>query len=134
MQFQQPWLAQRFRRDDLVLMWGDVTEGEGFIQMGGALIAPMRDATVPFVPVYPQSDKHQVSTWTLHRAALDALRAVHVPDNAADATSGRDRLAYDELLRIQLAMGVQRHAALTLPAVVHAPTGRLTRPWLDSLP
>lgn len=161
MQFQQPWLAQRFRRDDLVLMWGDVTEWEGFIQMGGALIAPMRDATAPFVPVYPQSDKHQVSTWTLHRAALDALRrlpalddplpdqirtalqlpgrlealrAVHVPDNATDATSGRDRLAYDELLRMQLAMGVQRNAARQLPAVVHAPTGRLTRPWLESLP
>lgn len=161
MQFQQPWLAQRFRRDDLVLMWGDVTEWEGFIQMGGALIAPMRDATAPFVPVYPQSDKHQVSTWTLHRAALDALRrlpalddplpeqirtarqlpgrlealrAVHVPDNAADATSGRDRLAYDELLRMQLAMGVQRNAARQRPAVVHAPTGTLTRPWLDSLP
>ncbi|MEZ5157498.1 MAG: helicase-related protein [Candidatus Nanopelagicales bacterium] len=161
MQFQQPWLAQRFRRDDLVLMWGDVTEWEGFIQMGGALIAPMRDATAPFVPVYPQSDKHQVSTWTLHRAALDALRrlpalddplpeqirtarqlpgrlealrAVHVPDNAADATSGRDRLAYDELLRMQLAMGVQRNAARQQPAVVHAPTGRLTRPWLESLP
>lgn len=161
MQFQQPWLAQRFRRDDLVLMWGDVTEWEGFIQMGGALIAPMRDATAPFVPVYPQSDKYQVSTWTLHRAALDALRrlpalddplpeqirtarqlpgrlealrAVHVPDNATDATSGRDRLAYDELLRMQLAMGVQRNAARQRPAVVHAPTGRLTRPWLQSLP
>lgn len=161
MQFQQPWLAQRFRRDDLVLMWGDVTEWEGFIQMGGALIAPMRDATAPFVPVYPQSDKHQVSTWTLHRAALDALRrlpalddplpqqirttrqlpgrlealrALHVPDNATDATSGRNRLAYDELLRMQLAMGVQRNAALQQPAVVHAPTGRLTRPWLQSLP
>ncbi|MDX5962708.1 ATP-dependent DNA helicase RecG [Rhodococcus opacus] len=161
MQFQQPWMAQRFRRDDLVLMWGDVTEWEGFIQMAGALIAPMRDATAPFVPVYPQSDKHQVSTWTLHRAALDALRrlpalddplpqqirttrqlpgrlealrAVHVPDNAADATSGRDRLAYDELLRMQLAMGVQRNAARQQPAVVHAPTGRLTRPWLESLP
>ncbi|WP_458683655.1 ATP-dependent DNA helicase RecG [Prescottella equi] len=161
MQFQQPWLAQRFRRDDLVLMWGDVTDWEGFVQMPSALIAPMRDATAPFVPVYPQSDKHQVSTWTLHRAALDALRrlpalddplpdtirtaralpgrlealrAVHVPDNAADATTGRDRLAYDELLRMQLAMGVQRNAARQRPAVVHAPTGKLTRPWMESLP
>lgn len=161
MQFQQPWMAQRFRRDDLVLMWGDVTDWEGFVQMPGALIAPMRDATAPFVPVYPQSDKYQVSTWTLHRAALDALRrlpalddpvpdtirtaralpgrlealrAVHVPDNAADATSGRDRLAYDELLRMQLAMGVQRNAARQQPAVAHAPTGKLTRPWMESLP
>ena len=98
----------------------------------------MRDATAPFVPVYPQSDKHQVSTWTLRRAALDplrrlpalddpvpdsirsaralpgrleALRAVHVPADASDATTGRERLAYDELLRMQLAMGVQRNAA-----------------------
>lgn len=160
-QFQAPWVASRFKSGDLVLLWGDVTDWEGHLQMPGALIAPMRDATVPFVPVYPQSDKHQISTWTLARAALDALRriprlddpvpdkirtarrlpsrldalrAVHVPDNTADATRGRDRLAYDELLRMQLAMGVQRHAQRQLPAIIHRPTGALTRPWLDQLP
>lgn len=160
-QFQAPWMAQRFRADDLVLLYGDVTEWNGFVQMPGALIAPMKDATAPFMPVYPQSEKHQVSTWTLHRAALDALRrvptlddpvpdrirtarglptrlaamrAVHVPDNAEDATVGRDRLAYDELLRMQLAMGVHRAAAKARPAVVHTPTGTLTRRWLETLP
>ena len=35
---------------------------------------------------------------------------------------------------MQLAMGVQRNAARQHPAVVHAPTGQLTRPWLESLP
>ena len=121
----------------------------------------MRGATAPFVPVYPQSDKHQVSTWSLRCAALDALRrlpalddpvpdsirsaralsgrlealrAVHIPADARDATIGPDRLAYDELLRMQLAMGVQRNAARQHQAVVHAPTGQLTRPWLESLP
>jgi ATP-dependent DNA helicase RecG len=161
MQFQAPWMANRFKSGDLVLLWGDVTEWEGRVQMPGALIAPMRDATVPFVPVYPQSDKHQVSTWTLGRAALDALRriphlddpvpekirttrrlpsrldalrAVHIPDSTLAATAGRDRLAYDELLRMQLAMGVQRNAQRQRPAVTHKPNGTLTRAWLASLP
>ncbi|MFI9507193.1 ATP-dependent DNA helicase RecG [Nocardia sp. NPDC052566] len=161
MQFQQPWTASRYKPGDLLLLWGDVTEWQGRLQMPSALLAPMHDVTVPLVPVYPQSDKHQVSSWMLARAALDALRrlprledplperirtarnlpprldalrAVHVPDNTTDATTGRNRLAYDELLRLQLAMGAQRHAAQQQPAVVHTPTGHLTRPWLTSLP
>lgn len=84
--------------------------------------------------------RYDVEIPTLSTAAvlgpgrLEALRAVHIPAYASDATTGRDRLVYDELLRMQLAMGVQRNAARQHPAVVHAPTGRLTRPWLESLP
>ncbi|QKT10145.1 hypothetical protein [Rhodococcus sp. W8901] len=99
-------MTQRIRRGDLVLMWGDVTEWEGFVQMLGALIVPMRNAIALLVPVYPQSCKQEVSMWTLHRAVLNALRRLlalddPIPDNTADATACRGRLTYDALLRMR---------------------------------
>jgi ATP-dependent DNA helicase RecG len=38
----------------------------------------------------------------------EALRAVHIPQTMAEADRGRSRLAYDELLVLQVALGLQR--------------------------
>ncbi|MFO0815490.1 MAG: ATP-dependent DNA helicase RecG [Gemmatales bacterium] len=38
----------------------------------------------------------------------EALRAVHIPQTMGDAERGRQRLAYDELLVLQVALGLQR--------------------------
>ncbi|MFC0313543.1 ATP-dependent DNA helicase RecG [Gordonia phosphorivorans] len=65
---------------------------------------------------------------------LQALRAVHVPDSAEHAAAGRDRMAYDELLRLQLALGVIRNAQAAQPGITHRPTGRLLQQWTASLP
>lgn len=65
---------------------------------------------------------------------LAALRAVHVPDSAQHAAAARDRMAYDELLRLQLALGVIRHAQASQPGIAHQPTGHLLQRWLDALP
>ena len=50
----------------------------------------------------------------------DALATVHFPEAADDVTAGLDRLAFDELLALQLTLGRARLArtALTSPAVV----------------
>ena len=65
---------------------------------------------------------------------LDAIRAVHVPDSAAHAATGRARMAYDELLRLQLALGVIRNAQAATPGITHHPTGHLLQRWTKSLP
>ena len=48
----------------------------------------------------------------------DALRTAHFPEEAADVTEALDRLAFDELLALQLALAQAREArdGLTAPA------------------
>jgi ATP-dependent DNA helicase RecG len=65
---------------------------------------------------------------------LEAMRAVHVPDSAAHAEAGRARMAYDELLRLQLALGVIRNAQAAVPGITHHPSGELLDRWLSGLP
>lgn len=168
--FNQAWRAKQVRDGDRVILVGDVTVWgatpgrAGVIQMQAPLMEPAGDqnkALPPMLPIYPQSGKHDVSTWMLQRAALEAvqriediadpvpvgvmqarghptrfeaLRAVHVPENQQDAKRGRDRLAYDELLRLQLALGLRRNALRAMPSVEHHPTGALSSRLLASLP
>lgn len=159
--FRAMWMAKRFKKGDVVLVHGDVTDFRGTLSMAAPIIEPLTDVTAPMVAVYPQSQTHQVSTWLLQRAALDALRriphlddpvpapvlarrglmgrlealrAIHVPNNAVEANQGRDRIAYDELLRLQLALGVIAHARRTEAGITHRSTGRLVDQWTRQLP
>lgn len=105
--------------------------------------------------------KATLTTWQIHRAAMeavarmgdlrdpvpqptltarkllsrrDAYRLVHHPQEAGDETRARARLSYDELLRMQVALGVRRAAAESQPGVKHTPTGDLTGRLLGALP
>lgn len=144
-----------------VTQWHPPDGGPPVLQMQHPMLTSGASAAAPVVAVYPQSQTHRVSTWLLSKAAIDALqrlpdlsdplpeqlrssrnlmsrleavRAVHIPDTLELATAGRDRMAYDELLRMQLAMGVLRHHNDQKPSPRHQPTGKLTRPWLAGLP
>lgn len=159
--FHAMWMANRFKTGDLVLVHGDVTDFRGMLSMANPIIEALDDAAAPMVAIYPQSEKHQVTTWMLRRAAVDALRriphlddplpdevrrqrglmgrldalkAIHVPQDAAHANQGRARIAYDELLRLQLALGVIAHARRTESGLQHTPTGQLLNQWLSALP
>lgn len=159
--FNAMWMGKRFRRGDLLLVQGDVGDFNGALQMTSPLLEPMTESTAPLLAIYPQSQKHEVDTWMLRRAAVDALRrlpvlddpipgtllakrklpsrlaalrAVHVPESKKHAELGRDRLSYDELLRLQLALGVLRNAQAAEAGVAHKPTGRLLNAWLAGLP
>ena len=87
------------------------------------------------IPIYPASTKERVSTWQLAtyigealrrteafveplpEKLLDridlmdrssAMRSIHAPEEFADIAPARRRLAFDELLRLQLALVVRR--------------------------
>ncbi|MTJ80565.1 MAG: ATP-dependent DNA helicase RecG [Telmatospirillum sp.] len=67
----------------------------------------------------------------------EALGTVHAPQRDSDlipATTARSRLAYDELLANQLALGLVRAQMRKLSGRVIAGDGRLRRRILDSLP
>jgi len=118
----------------------------------------------PIVPVYPQSEKVQLASWeilkaveealhkceargiadpvpaeVLHRYGLvarhPALQAVHLPDTMGEKEASRRRLAFDELLRVQLVL-VMRKRALEREALGnrHAVGGELVRRFHGRLP
>ena len=139
--FNQPWLADRLQPGKHVRLRGQLRRNEFTVKSydlnGGA-------ATADFAPIYPASE--EVSQKRLRelvvlalehaprladplparlrqRAALprraDALVAVHLPRSPEQAERGRRRLAFDELLALQVGLvrlGRER-AAVRAPAL-----------------
>jgi ATP-dependent DNA helicase RecG len=64
-----------------------------------------------------------------------ALAAVHFPEDEHETERSRRRLAFEELLALELAFVARKRAReLTETAPQLEPTGELTGPWLASLP
>ena len=119
------------------------------------------DAGAALIPVYPSSPRSGLSTWQIRRATAEAvarlgvltdpvpspllarralpgrataLQNVHTPAKLALARAGRDRLAYDELLRLQLTLLSRRHAGRAPAGIAHHAVGLLTAQLLKGLP
>ena len=95
------------------------------------------DRTGRIIPIYPQSEKHRVTSWDQARwmeevleragdfaepvpeAVLDrldlagrtwAFRHIHAPEALSERDQARRRLVFDELLRLQLALVLRKRA------------------------
>lgn len=163
--FNSPWIPHRFQVGDEVAIYGRLEEWSNgrrrVLQMTNPIMDRVGDNTALIVPIYHQSEKHQITTWDLHSAAMEAvrrlgnlhdplpvevraahrlldrreaLRQVHCPDSVEAAEQGRRRLAFDELLRMQLVLGMRRHAAARDTGIAHTPTGVLTERLVQRLP
>ena len=154
--FNQPWVADQLRPGMRVRLRGKLGR-YGFdvrsYDLGEA------SATADFAPVYPASE--EIAPKTVRRvvaAALphvhdvfdplpaavrehealplkrDALAVVHHPESEAEAETGRRRLAFEELLLLQI--GIARRAAereRTLAPALGEP-GELARRYREALP
>ena len=140
--FRQPWLADQIKQGDIVALSGKVTFAYGFKQMKAPfheVLGSSSEASgyTRILPVHPVSEG--VSLAWMRRiiaAALAdvgdvsdflpaelvanhgfmtlgrALREVHFPHDLASAERARRRLAYDELLCLQLALLTRREVEL----------------------
>ncbi|HSK47179.1 MAG TPA: ATP-dependent DNA helicase RecG, partial [Coriobacteriia bacterium] len=138
--FNQPWVHQRFLVGDHVAFAGKVELDYGMKQIKSPFVEKLGDKTdTPslgrVLPVHRTTDG--LSTGWLRRliaAAVDdfadvpdhlpsalrierelvplssALRDIHFPRAMSDAAHARRRLAYDELLLLQVYMAMRRHA------------------------
>lgn len=164
--FNQPWRERQLRAGLEVALFGKVEVFRGARQMTNPVVDFVGDRTGRIVPVYPQSEKARLSSWELgelianalaqcrargiadpvpapvrERFGLvsrdDALRWIHGPDTMAAAHRARDRLVFDELFRVQLAL-VARKRELESNSVGLAHTlggeGDLVGPFLAGLP
>ena len=162
--FNQPWRERQLTEGLQVALFGKAEEYRGGLQMTNPIVDLIGDRTGRIVAIYPQSEKVQLSTWELagwienalercrprgvadpvpdavrRRLGLigrgDALRSIHLPETMREKEAARRRLAFDELLRVQLVL-VMRKRALEHEArgLSHTIDGELVRRFHDALP
>lgn len=162
--FNQPWRERQLREGLQVALFGKVDTYRGGIQMSNPIVDLIGDRTGKIVPIYPQSEKAQINTWemagwveeTLRRceergisdpvpAAIrqrhrltgrsEAFAGIHLPEEMRQKEVARYRLAFDELLRVQLVL-VLRKRALERDslAIAHVVDGDLVQRFYDALP
>jgi ATP-dependent DNA helicase RecG len=135
--FNQPWRVKQLKVGTEAVFFGKVEWYRSRRQMTNPVVDLIGDRTGRIVPVYPQSEKADLSTWeiagwvdeALERAGevvdplpvhlrdvLDlvdrtwALRQIHAPESMGAAQAARKRLAFDELFRLQVVLVIRKRA------------------------
>jgi ATP-dependent DNA helicase RecG len=160
--FNQPWREKQLTPGTQAVFFGKLDVYQGRKQMTNPVVDLVGDRTGRIVPIYPQSEKAQLTTWelggwieeALRRAGeildpvpgwvLDrfdlidrnaALHGIHVPETGDEHKVARKRLVFDELLRIQLVL-VRRKRELeaTSVGIRHDVPGELVKRFHERLP
>ena len=162
--FNQPWRARQLTPGTTIAVHGRIEDYRGSLQMTNPIVDLIGDRTGRIVPIYPQSEKARINTWELaglidqalrrceQRGVADplpaserdrlglitryeALRAIHSPSTMAEAQLARRRLAFDELLRVQVEL-VRRKRELerTSQGIRHTIDGHLVGRFIERLP
>lgn len=164
--FGQPWREKQLQPGMEALLFGKLEKFRDTKKMTNPVVDLVGNQTGRIVPVYPQSEKSGVMSWdlaklceeTLRRAGefaepfdeelldrLDlvdrttAFRGIHTPDDMREAAAARRRLAFDELLRVQLQLvRIKREHERTAIGIAHdigdGGGGPLVRRFHEALP
>lgn len=163
--FRQPWIAEQVKPGDMVALSGKVTFAYGFRQMKApfyevlgspgeassyARVLPVHSVgegvTAPWmrrIVSAALADVGDVADWLPARLAAShglmtlarALREVHFPSSLAAAELARRRLAYDELLCLQLALLTRRDLELSnVEPIAHVTSGPHLEALIGALP
>ena len=162
--FNQPWRARQLTEGLQIAMFGKADMYRGALQMTNPIIDLIGDRTGRIVPIYPQSEKAGLSTWEIAgwienalerckvRGLLDpvpmavcekyelvdrttALWNIHMPESIALKNDARRRLAFDELLRVQLVLvGRKRAFERDSRGIKHVVLNKLVDRFIAALP
>lgn len=162
--FNQPWRERQLKTDAEIAVFGRPESFRGKLQMTNPVVDIIGDRTGRIVPIYPQSEKVNLSTWeiagwvrnALERAAprtigdplpanlrdrlglLDrhsALNSIHFPESIVEKEKARERLAFDELLRVQLVLvGRKRSFERNNKGIRHVVDGGMQDRFVAALP
>jgi len=136
--FNQSWRSKQLPAGTEALFFGKLDSYRGRRQLTNPVVDLVGNRTGRIVPIYPTSEKAGIAGWEFGEWVQEALRragtfhdpltpsrrhelgvvdrtaafwAIHAPASFADMEGARRRLAFDELLRLQLEV-VQRRQAL----------------------
>jgi len=162
--FNQPWRERQLREGLTVALFGKAESYRGGLQMTNPIVDLIGDRTGRIVPIYPQSEKAQLTTWEFagwvenaldrchERGILDpipqsvldplglvdrhsAFRFIHQPESMRDKDLARRRLAFDELLRVQLVLVMRKRAVeRNAIGIRHVTEGPLVEGFHQRLP
>jgi ATP-dependent DNA helicase RecG len=161
--FNQPWRARQLPEGSEAMFFGKLTEYRGRLQLANPEIDLLDEADrLQITAIYPQSDKLRLYSrdfrgwvaeslrrtgelveplpeWLLDEHDLldrtAAFRGIHQPDAMREAEEARRRLAFDELLRIQLALVLRkRRIEETSQGIEHQVGGDLVDRFVAALP
>jgi ATP-dependent DNA helicase RecG len=162
--FNQPWRERQLREGLQIALFGKADVYRGGLQMANPIVDLIGDRTGRIVPIYPQSEKAQINTWeiagwveeALRRCRdrgiadpvptgilrrhhmlgrFDALSNIHLPESIRDKEQARRRLAFDELLRVQLVLVLRKRAMeRDQRGIAHDLSGDLVQRFHDALP
>ncbi|MDO8916018.1 MAG: ATP-dependent DNA helicase RecG [Coriobacteriia bacterium] len=162
--FNQSYLAQRFRAGERVAFAGKVEMDFGMRQMRNPFVERLGDAAGSawlgrILPVHPATEglstnwvrrlvseaveqfgdvgDHLPVTLRTSRRLIPlatALRWIHFPPGPDQCEAARRRLAYDELLAIQLGLAVRRHHIVERDGFAHVIDGPVREAVLRALP
>ena len=134
--FNQAWRARQLPVGTEALFFGKLDSYRGKRQLTNPVVDLVGNRTGRIVPIYPTSEKSGIAGWEFGewvdealrragplydplppewRAELDlvdrtkAFRAIHAPESFPEQERARRRLAFDELLRLQLEVVMRRH-------------------------
>jgi ATP-dependent DNA helicase RecG len=162
--FNQPWRERQLKDGLQIALYGKADTYRGGLQMTNPIVDLIGDRTGRIVPIYPQSEKAQLNTWELaafveealrrcrdrgiadpvpeairRRLGLigrqDALWSIHAPETMREKEAARRRLAFDELLRVQLVLVLRkRELERSSRGIAHAVHGDLVPRFHAALP
>jgi ATP-dependent DNA helicase RecG len=162
--FNQPWRERQLKEGLQIALFGKADTYRGGLQMANPIVDLIGDRTGRIVPIYPQSEKAQITTWEIaglveeslrrshERGIADpvpdeirrrlglvergmALSLIHLPETMRDKEAARRRLAFDELLRVQLVLVLRkRELERSSRGLAHVVDGELVRRFHAALP
>lgn len=162
--FNQAWREKQLQPGMEVAVFGKAEKYRDYLQMTNPIVDRVGNQTGRIVPVYPQSEKSNISSWDLAKWIHDAitkceprgiadtvpqhildahslmsrgeaLRRIHLPESAEDHAAARRRLAFDEVLRVQLMLvGRKKQWELDSAGFTHQTSGAHFDKFVASLP
>src|SRR4051794_10572612 len=162
--FNQPWRERQLRPGLQVALFGKGDVYRGGLQMTNPVVDLIGDRTGRIVAIYPQSEKAAIATWEIAGLVEQALKrwdaygipdpvppevldryglvdrraaffSIHAPATMRDKEVARRRLAFDELLRVQLVLVLRKRALEREAAGMrHDTSGSLVSRFHEHLP
>ena len=162
--FNQAWREKQLQPGITIAVFGKADVYRDALQMTNPVVDTIGDRTGRIVPMYPQSEKSRIASWDLARWIEDALnkcaprgiddpipsdviashgfisrseafQQIHLPESTDAHLAARQRLAFDEVLRVQL-MLVGRKAQWERDSAgfSHETTGHLIDGFMNAIP
>ncbi len=161
--FNQPWRLKQLTEGRTAVFFGKVDEYRGTKQMTSPVVDLVGDRTGRIVPVYPQSEKAGLMSWDLAAWVEESLRRcrargiadpvprrilsdlglagrhwalanIHGPDSMGAVIRARNRLVFDELLRVQLVLLRRKHQMESESLGIEHVGGNLIEQFVEALP